>query len=104
MSVYSPIINTGSERTRKEMREGCTIRNVKRPISSNIMIVPKKDNMIRFCIDYRELIQRIDNDTNVIPRIDDTLYLVVRNKHFSILYFRSTLVTQRLLASSVEGG
>ena len=42
--------------------------------ASNVLLVKKKDNTWRMCIDYRELNKRTKNvDPYLMPRIDDTL-------------------------------
>ena len=73
----------------KEMIEIGAIRNSKSPLSSNVVIVRKKDGTIRFCIDYRKLNQRTVKDAHAIPRIDDTLHLLAGAKYFSTLDLKS---------------
>ena len=61
------------------------IRPSSSPFSSNLVIVRKKDGPIRFCIDFRKLNQRTIGDAYAIPRIEDSLHLLVGSKFFTKL-------------------
>ena len=65
------------------------IRKFPSPFSSNVVTVRKQDGTIRFCIDYRNLNQRIQKRTHIIPRIDDTLHSLAGSKYFTILDLKS---------------
>ena len=43
------------------------------PWSLNVVIVTKKDESIRFCIDYRVLNSLTKKDAYPLPRVDDCL-------------------------------
>lgn len=43
------------------------------PWSSPIVLVNKKENSIRFCIDFRKLNEITTKDSHSIPRIESTL-------------------------------
>ena len=58
-------------------------------ISSNVVIVRKKNGSIRFCIDNRKLNQRTIKDAQAIPRVDDNLHLLAGSKYFSTLDLKS---------------
>ena len=54
--------------------------------SSNVLLVKKKDNTWRMCIDYRELNRKTKNvDPYMLPRIDDTLDQLGNAKYFCTL-------------------
>ena len=68
-----------------EMLAAKAIRPSSSPFSSNVVIVRKKDGSIRFCIDFRKLNQRTIGDAYAIPRIEDSLHLLVGSKFFTKL-------------------
>ena len=68
-----------------EMLAADAIRPSSSPFSSNVVIVRKKDGSIRFCIDFRKLNQRTIGDAYAIPRIEDSLHLLVGSKYFTKL-------------------
>ena len=54
--------------------------------ASNVLLVKKKDNTWRMCIDYRELNRKTQNvDPYLMPRIDDTLDQLGKAKYFCTL-------------------
>ena len=73
----------------KEMLEADAIRPSTSPYSSNVVIVRKKDGMIRFCVDYRKLNNKTVKDAYAIPRVEDSLHLLAGAKYFSKLGLRS---------------
>ena len=68
-----------------EMLEAGAIKPSQSPYSSNVVVVSKKDGTIRLCIDYRKLNLRTIGDAYPIPRIEDSLHLLVGSRYFTKL-------------------
>ena len=68
-----------------EMLEADAIRPSQSPFSSNVVLVRKKDGSLRFCIDFHKLNLRTVKDAQAIPRIEDSLHLLVGSKYFTKL-------------------
>lgn len=78
------------------------IRKSSSPFSSNVVIVRKKDNKLRMCIDYRQLNQRTKKDAYALPRIEEILNALSGNKYFSILDMKSGYHQVELLEEHKE--
>lgn len=77
------------EQNLREMLQDNVIVPSKSPWASPIVLAPKKDGTLRFCIDYRKLNSMTIRDAYPIPRIDDTLDSLQEAKFFSTLDLRS---------------
>ena len=55
------------------------------PWSSPVILVRKKDNSVRFCIDYRKLNKITIKDVYPLPRVDDVLESLAGSSFFSII-------------------
>ena len=68
-----------------EMLEQGIIQPSKSSFASPIVLVRKKDNTLRLCIDYRRLNARTTKDSFPLPRIEETLEALGGAKFFSTL-------------------
>ena len=59
------------------------IRKSHSPYASAVVIVRKKDNSIRLCVDYRALNAKTIKDAYPLPRIEETLDILHGAKYFS---------------------
>ena len=57
----------------------------KSPRASPVVLVQKKDGLVRFCIEYHKLNTVTHRDAYPLPRIDDTLDTLSGSKWFSTL-------------------
>ena len=55
------------------------------PWASPVVLVPKKDGSLRFCVDYRRLNSITVKDVYPLPRVDDILDALGGVKYFSSL-------------------
>lgn len=86
---YAPARRQIIEQNLKEMTEQGIISPSKSPWASPVILAPKKDGNLRFCIDYRKLNSMTIRDAYPIPRIDDTLDSLQEAKFVSTLDLRS---------------
>ena len=59
------------------------------PWASPVVMVKKKDNTIRFCVDFRKVNDATIKDAHPLPRIDDTLESLYGACYFSTLDLKS---------------
>ncbi|KAL5502192.1 hypothetical protein EMCRGX_G008924 [Ephydatia muelleri] len=69
----------------KKMLNLGVIRESNSPWSSAVVMMRKKDNKWRFCVDYRKLNSQSQKDAYLLPRIDETLESLAGSKYFSTL-------------------
>lgn len=73
----------------QEMLEDDVIQPSNSPWASPVVLVRKKDNTLRFCVDYRKLNSVTKRDVYPLPRIDDTLDRLRHARYFSSLDLKS---------------
>ena len=73
----------------KQLLDAGIIRKSQSPWASNIVLVRKKDNSLRLCVDYRQLNKRTVRDAYALPRIDDLLEGLGGNRYYSVLDMKS---------------
>ena len=69
----------------RQMLELGIVRPSKSPWASPVVVVPKPDGTIRFCVDYRKLNNITKMDAYPIPRMDQMLEKVAQARHISTL-------------------
>ena len=73
----------------KEMIDLKVIRPSQSPYCSNVVLVRKKDNTLRFCIDLMKLNNLTVKDSYALPRIEETFDALHGAKWFSTLDIKS---------------
>ena len=73
----------------KDLLDKCYIRPSASPWGSPVLFVRKKDGSMRMCIDYRSLNAVTIKNKYPLPRIDDLLDQLKRDKYFSKIDLRS---------------
>ena len=68
-----------------DMLEKGIIQPSSSPWASPIVLVPKKDGQLRFCVDYRRLNSVTKKDQYPLPPIEDTLDTLGEMQYFSTL-------------------
>ena len=74
----------------QEMLDLGVIRRSESPYASNVVLVRKKDESLRFCIDLSKLNSLTVKDTYALPRIEDTFHSLKGAEWFSTLDLKSS--------------
>ena len=80
-----PIRREAARKLLSDMLNKDVIRPSSSPWASPIVLVPKKDGSVRFCVDYRKVNDLTRKDAYPLPRVDDTLDTLSGSKWFSTL-------------------
>jgi hypothetical protein len=84
LSIPRPLHPEVKSYIEDQLNRNC-IRKSKSPFSSSVVCVRKKDDGLRFCVDYRALNQKTVPDRHPIRRIQDTLDNLGGNHWVSVL-------------------
>ena len=77
-------VQDATEQLKKAMEQGWIVPS-QSPWGMPILMVPKKDNKWRLCVDYRDLNAVTIQDAYPLPRIDDLLHEIGTSTWFSRL-------------------
>lgn len=86
---YAPARRQVIDEQLNEMAEQGIISPSTSPWASPVILAPKKDGSLRFCVDYRKVNSMTIRDAYPIPRIDDTLDSLREAKFLSTIDLRS---------------
>jgi hypothetical protein len=65
------------------------IRPSHSPWASHVVLVKKRDNSLRMCVDYRMLNKNSKKDSYALPRIEELLDCLSGNRFFSVIDMKS---------------
>ena len=73
----------------QEMLDSGTIQPSQLPWCNAVVLVRKKDGLLRFCIDFRRLNAQTKKDAYPLPRMQETMESMVGARHFSCMDLKS---------------
>lgn len=86
---YAPALKTEIEKQVQEVLDNGIIQKSASPFSSSVILVKKKDNSWRFCVDYRHLSAITVKTKYPVPIIDEFLDELAQASWFSSLDLRA---------------
>jgi hypothetical protein len=86
---YAPALKTEIEKQVDDMLGSGLIQHSKSPFSSSVILVKKKDNSYRFCVDYRHLNALTTKAKFPVPIMDELLDELFGAAWFSTLDLRA---------------
>ncbi len=81
----SPALKAEIHRQVEKLKAQDILEDSDSPWSSPVVMVRKKDNTYRFCVDYRKLNSVTITDAHPLPRIDDSLDALSGSQYFSTM-------------------
>ena len=85
----NPLIREQEQQQVQGMLQDGVIRPSTSPWASPVVMVKKKDNTMRFCVDFRKVNDATIKEAHPLPRTDDTLESLHGAKYFSTLDLKS---------------
>ena len=85
-----------------EMPNDGVIEPSSSPWSSPVILVKKKDNTWRFCVDFRKLNSLTTKDVYPLPRIDEALSRLEGTKYFSMMDMQSGFWQIKMHPDSID--
>ena len=73
----------------QDMLKAGVIRESYSPWSSPLVLVRKKDNSLRLCVDFRQVNQKTVRDSYYLPRIEESMNALAGAKYFTVLDLKS---------------
>ena len=73
----------------QEMLDSGAIRPSQSPWCNAVVLVRKKEGLLRFCINFRRLNARTKKDAYSLPRMQETMESMVGTRHFSCMDLKS---------------
>ena len=65
------------------------IRESRSTSASNVVLVRKRDDSLRMCVDYRQLNKRTIRDSYALPRTEELLDTLLGSKYLMVLDMKS---------------
>ena len=87
--ITPPLVDEVHQQHIQEILDGGAIRLSHSPWCNAMVLVRKKDGLLRFCINFRHLNARTKKDTYPLPQMQETIESMVGACHFSCMDLKS---------------